>query len=250
MVLCASTKHTDYRIRARKIITGGLFEKSTYTLKVSDVSAERLNKIFNRRKDNYSYLFTCLSPEKCLGKTPNDFIHCFTRGSLADHVDDNHMKELFSMLLFEMDIDETHIFDEETSEKFYLTVLRTIEYNKTRLGLLIKQIEDEELIFGCDFEKDTWSLHKKLKSVINDNKVKTDILNYSICIIDGIKNNMDFEIITADSYFTDSRKLKKIHNVVTKLYGNEYDTCIKPLYEAYGYEEKQERVGLRIRIDS
>ena len=239
IVLCAATSYTDFRIRAKKIITGGLGDGSTYALKISETSFNLIKKIYKRRKDNYSFLFSCLSPEKCLCKKPIDFKHCFTRESIGYKFDDDHLDEAYEKIIIDMDMEPCSEFGNETALDFYLRTFRSFEHNKVRLRLLMQQFIENELIFKNESIKNIKILYKELRVQINDNTYKKELMNFSECIVDGIESGMDFEIITTDPYFTDDRKLKKIMRGIGRIYGNDYNGCIVPLYDAYGHVEKE-----------
>jgi len=240
IVLCASTKYVDYKKTAKRIIYGGITSGSTYILKISDLTFERLEKIYKRRKKIYHDHFSKVTINKCKGKTPADFMCCFTKGSTMDHLDDNQLVDMYDKILEDIHMYPTDKFDGNTAEQFCEMVYSALGHSKVDLKLLMNRInEEEEIIFTNEYEKDRNKIFVKLKKIINEKKYKIDIRIFSDYIAHGINGGMDFEIITADPFFSTPEESEKINNVIKKYYGRNYENIIVPIYNAHGSKSIQ-----------
>ena len=231
VILIASTKHSPNKIRARHII--GNYGES-YAIKISKSTFNRIKKIYNRRNENYGYLYSHLNPTKCKGKTPADFRGCFTRGSTGDYLDQQHLNDMFDQTIIDMNIQVLDKLSDTQAHEFCDRTYEDIGTNKRHLGFLIDKIKESELSFENQYTKDQTKLVKELKKEFTDPNYKLDINILAECISDGINSNIDFEIIIGTDHFNQDKSIRKIYTAIKRATNQNYSDLIIPLYRAYG----------------
>lgn len=231
VILCAVTKYSPNKIRAGHII-GGFGE--AYALKISKSLFERIVEIHERRKNNYTNLNLHLNPSCCEEKRPVDFRGHIMTGSTGDYLDQQHLNDMFDQIIIEMDIECLDKFSADTAHEFCDKAYDAMGTNKRRLGLIIRRLIEDELVFENEYQKDEKKLIKEFRKAFKEPQYKLDLIIFAECIADGMNSNLDFEMIIDTEHFIQSKELRKLYTAIKRVYGHSYKDLIVPLSQAYG----------------
>jgi len=239
VILNASTKYSDYKERARRIINGGIGNRSNYLLKIPYHGSIIMNQLYNRREKIYSEIYSILDPKKCINKTAAEFYSLFSRGSTGYHTDDEHLKNMYEKITEDINIKYLDKLDTEQAQKLCYLIHKTIRYNKIQLSNYKEILKDEEVYFEDYKDKKENFLIKEFEKVIDNSKYKSDIIILSKSIVDGMKSNMDFEIVIANENFLLNDNLRKINTGIKRVYKIYNKNIIVPINKIYGPKENK-----------
>jgi hypothetical protein len=235
VILTACTKYTDYKSHAEQIIGGGIGGlNNIYNLKIPISVYERIRSIHLRRKNNYGSLYGVIDEQSCIGRMPEDFKGSFTKGSTNDYCDDDHLATMYEQIIDGIPIHPIEKFDEKTAKEFCYRVYSSLRSNSVRLGLIIKMLSEEEIIFQDDDPGQTKKLYTEIMKGIDDHRYKKDVQILSECIVNGINSGIEFDLIVAEPFFYNEHELRKVYTCIKRVFKHPYNDFIFPLYQSFG----------------
>lgn len=226
VILCACTKFSPHRSKARKLIGG--------TFLIPESVFEMTQKVAKRRSDTiYPNLFRILKVEDMIGKCAIDFKKCFTIGSTSYYADNYYLENMFDQILAETDTYETDRFDKTKAIEFRRMVHLAIRENRVHLGIILKHLEDGEYVFEIPSEREMKTIYSPLMKRFGDPEHKFEMRTIAECLVHGTRTGMDFSVICAEPSVTKKSSMKKVRGVLKNKLGLGAEDLVVPIEDIW-----------------